>query len=285
MTTDTPVYPVTEAAQRAFAGTPDPRFRQIVTSLLHHLHAFVTEVELTPQEWAAGIDFLTRTGQTCTDIRQEFILLSDTLGVSVLVDEIANPKAPPATPSSVLGPFYTHDAPEIGIGESIAKTARGELTYVHGTIHDLQGQPIANALVEAWETDGEGLYDNQYAVRDEPDYRGYLHSGPDGRYAFYAVKAVSYSIPTDGPVGEMLRAGARLSMRPAHLHLKVTADGYAPLTTSAYTAGDPYIDCDAVFGVKPELVTSYQPYDPAKHGVLDPAPVYVLAFDVVLPPA
>jgi len=285
MTTDTPVYPVTAAAERAFAGAPDPRFRQVMDALVRHLHAFVAEVELTPQEWATAIDFLTRTGQTCTDIRQEFILLSDTLGVSVLVDEIANPKPPPATPSSVLGPFYTHDAPEIAIGDTIAKSGRGELTFVRGTVRDVTGAPIPHALVEAWETNGDGLYDNQYAVRDAPDYRGYLHTAPDGTYAFYAVKPVSYSVPTDGPVGEMLRASGRLSMRPAHLHLKVSADGYAPLTTSVYTAGDPYIDKDAVFGMKPELIRTYRPYESAVHGRLDPAPVYVLDFDVVLPPA
>ena len=285
MTSDTALLPVSEAARRAFAGTPDPRFRQIITALVEHLHAFVTEVELTPAEWEAGIDFLTRTGKTCTDIRQEFILLSDTLGVSVLVDEIANPKVPPATPSSVLGPFYTHDAPEIEQGGMITKDVKGELTYVHGTVRDLQGKPIAGALVETWETNGDGLYDNQYEVREEPDYRGFLYTGADGGFAFYAVKPVSYSIPTDGPVGEMLRAGARLSMRPAHLHLKISADGFAPLTTSAYTAGDPYIDCDAVFGVKPELIRSYQQYDPQRHGALATKPKFVLDFDVVLPPA
>jgi protocatechuate 3,4-dioxygenase beta subunit len=192
---------------------------------------------------------------------------------------------PPATPSSVLGPFYTHDAPEIEQGGMITKDVKGELTYVHGTVRDLQGKPIAGALVETWETNGDGLYDNQYEVREEPDYRGFLYTGADGGFAFYAVKPVSYSIPTDGPVGEMLRAGARLSMRPAHLHLKISADGFAPLTTSAYTAGDPYIDCDAVFGVKPELIRSYQQYDPQRHGALATKPKFVLDFDVVLPPA
>jgi protocatechuate 3,4-dioxygenase beta subunit len=285
MTTDTSLLAVTEAARSRVAETPDPRLRQIMTALIDHLHAFVTEVKLTPAEWMTAIDFLTRVGQTCTDLRQEFILLSDTLGVSVLVDEIANPKPPPATPSSVLGPFYTHDAPEIAHGESIARSGIGELTYVRGTIRDLRGAPIGGALIEAWETDGEGLYDTQYAERGDPDYRGFLRSGSDGTYAFFAVKPVSYSIPTDGPVGEMLRATKRLSMRPAHLHLKVSADGYAPLTTSAYTAGDPYIDRDAVFGVKPELIRTYQPYDAARHGTIDPVPQWVLDFDVVLPPA
>ncbi|HTW85729.1 MAG TPA: dioxygenase [Candidatus Sulfotelmatobacter sp.] len=285
MTTDTPVLPVTESALARAGMTPDPRLREIMTSLIGHLHAFVTEVKLTPDEWTAAISFLTRTGHACTDLRQEFILLSDTLGVSVLVDEMANPKPPPATPSSVLGPFYTHDAPEIAHGDTIARSGKGELTYVRGTVRDMQGKPIPGALVEAWETDGEGTYDTQYAVREAPDYRGYLHTGPDGRYAFYAVKPVSYSVPTDGPVGEMLRAAGRLSMRPAHLHLKVSAAGYEPLTTSAYTAGDPYIDADAVYGVKPELIRTYEPYKPEAHGALDPAPQWVLDFDIVLPAA
>jgi len=238
----------------------DPRLLEIFSALVRHLHAFVREVRLTPDEWMTGIDFLTRTGQKCDAIRQEFILLSDVLGVSMTVDDVAHAEVPPnATESSALGPFYTDDAPEIAQGETIARSGKGESVLVRGRVLDVRGKPIAGALVETWETDGEGSYDTQYANRTEPDYRGWLHTLADGSFSFVAVKPVSYSIPTDGPAGEMLRATRRGTMRPAHLHLKLSAPGYRPLATSIYSADDPYLFEDAVFGAKSSLVEEYRP--------------------------
>ena len=251
---------VTAQTLRSLEHCEDPRLREIVSALVRHLHAFVREVRLTPDEWMTGIDFLTRTGQKCDAIRQEFILLSDVLGVSMTVDDVAHAEVPSnATESSALGPFYTDDAPEIAQGETIARSGKGESVLVRGRVLDVRGEPIGGALVETWETDGEGLYDTQYANRGEPDYRGQLRTNADGTFSFVAVKPVSYSIPTDGPAGEMLRATRRGTMRPAHLHLKLGAPGYRPVATSIYTAGDPYLFHDAVFGAKTSLVEEYRP--------------------------
>jgi protocatechuate 3,4-dioxygenase beta subunit len=251
---------ITAQTLRSLERCDDPRLREIVTALIRHLHAFVRETKLRPEEWMTGIDFLTRTGQKCDAIRQEFILLSDVLGVSMTVDDVAHEGAPPnVTESSALGPFYTDDAPEIAEGDTIARSGKGEPVQVRGRVLDVRGKPIARALVEAWETDGEGLYDTQYANRAEPDYRGRLRTLADGTFSFVAVKPVSYSIPTDGPAGEMLRATRRGTMRPAHLHLKIGAPGFRPVATSIYSAGDPYLFHDAVFGAKTSLVEEYRP--------------------------
>ncbi len=282
-TASTAADDITSAALQSAQTAPDPRLRAIMTALLEHLHAFVREVELTPAEWLQAIDFLTRTGQTCTELRQEFILLSDTLGVSMLVDAVANPRLPPATESSVLGPFHTADAPEIANGATIARGAKGERTLVRGRILDVRGNPVPGARIETWETDGDGFYDTQYAQRGEPDYRATLHADEAGRFWFYAVKPVSYPIPTDGPGGEMLRALQRSAMRPAHLHFTISAAGLAPIVTALYTAGDPYLEIDAVFGVRPSLVTVYEPYDPARHGTTaEEPPRWVVEHDFVL---
>ena len=251
---------VTAQTLRSLEHCGDPRLREIVTALVEHLHAFVRETKLTPDEWMAGVDFLTRTGQKCDAIRQEFILLSDVLGVSMTVDDVAHADVPPnVTESSALGPFYTDDAPQIAEGETIARSGKGEPLLVRGRVLDVRGKPVADALVEAWETNGEGLYDTQYATRVEPDYRGHLRASAEGTFTFIAVKPVSYSIPTDGPAGEMLRALRRGTMRPAHLHLKISAPGYRTLATSIYSAGDPYLFEDAVFGAKSSLVEEYRP--------------------------
>ena len=223
---------VTEQALRSLDACPDARLREIVSSLVSHLHAFAREVRLTPDEWTAGMAFLTATGQTCTPLRQEFYLLSDTLGLTMAVDEIAH-------------------------GDTIARGGVGESLLVEGVVRDTFGKPIADALVEAWETDGDGLYDTQYADRVEPDYRGSVRADANGAYAFRAVKPVSYAIPTDGPVGAMLVALGRSAMRPAHLHIKATAAGKRPLITSLYTSDDPHLATDAVFGVRPSLVVEY----------------------------
>jgi len=284
---NTSIDTVTDAVLASISPDTSPRLRQIYGSLMKHLHEFVREVELTPDEWLAGIKFLTATGQKCDAIRQEFILLSDTCGVSMLVDALANRKSGGATESTVIGPFYTDDAPEIPLEASIASDGKGEPLIVRGRVTDAAGTPIPGAIVEAWETDGDGYYDTQYEIREVPDCRGYVRAAADGRYAFRAVLPVEYSIPTDGPVGVMLRSLGRESMRPAHLHFKVSADGFVPVITSIFVDGDTYLDGDAVFGVKSSLIEPFVRHDSAEeaaaHGVN--APFYTLARDFVLVPA
>ncbi len=262
MTESVPRIPsdVTAQTLRSAESCEDARLREIRSALVGHLHAFVREVRLTPAEWMAAVDFLTRTGQRCDALRQEFILLSDTLGASMVVDEVAHDGLPATvTESSALGPFHTDDAPEIAYGETIARRAKGEPVRVRGHVLDMRERPIAGALVEMWETDGEGRYDTQYAERVEPDCRGFLRTNDEGAFEFVAVKPVSYAIPGDGPVGEMLRALRRGMMRPAHLHVRIEAPGYRTLVTAIYSAGDPYLACDAVFGAKSSLVEAYRP--------------------------
>ncbi|TBU65983.1 aromatic compound dioxygenase [Dichomitus squalens] len=238
--------------------TPDDRKRFLLRNLVAHLHSFVRETSLTTAEWDQTIKFLTRVGQTCTPIRQEFILLSDVLGVSALVDAINNPPENGATESSVLGPFFTEDAPDVANGDSIASEGKGEYMYVEGRVLSVDGTPIPNATVETWETDANGFYDTQYTTRDRPDCRGRLHSDQDGHFGYRAVVPVAYPIPGDGPVGDLLLGIGRHNMRPNHLHLMIEAPGYRKLTTAFYPEGDLYLESDAVFGVKKSLVVKLQ---------------------------
>jgi len=207
------------------------------------------------------INFLTRTGQTCTPIRQEFILLSDVLGVSALVDGLNNPTVSGGTASSVLGPFFTEDAPDVSIGDSIASEGKGEYMYVEGRILDTSGKHIPNASIETWETDSEGFYDTQYSDRTRPDCRGRIRSDGQGRYGYRAVVPVAYAIPGDGPVGELLGHLNRHNMRPNHLHVSIEAPGYRKLVTALYPKGDKWLSSDAVFGVKSSLVVDLKDVD------------------------
>ncbi|CAA7268866.1 unnamed protein product [Cyclocybe aegerita] len=245
---------ITENVLAMNANCPDERMKFIFQSLVTHLHDFVRETSLTTEEWMTAINFLTETGKMCTDIRQEFILLSDTLGVSTLVDSINNAKPPGATEPSVLGPFFTEDAHDVPNGESIASEGKGDYMYVEGRVLNMEGQPIANAVLDTWETDGHGHYDTQYDNRTEPDCRGRLRTAGDGSFAYRAVVPVSYPIPSDGTVGKMVTKLGRHVFRPAHLHIQVQAPGYEKLTTSLYFKGDPYLTSDAVFGVKTSLI-------------------------------
>jgi hydroxyquinol 1,2-dioxygenase len=236
-------------------GAGDVRFGAIAASLIRHLHAFVRETELTEEEWLAGIRFLTATGHKCDERRQEFILLSDTLGVSMLVDTINHRKPSGASETTVLGPFYLPDARDLPMGSNIAKDIAGTPTFFSGRVLDVGGAPIAGAVLDVWQVDGDGLYDVQ---RPGASYaRGRFITGADGRYAFRTVKPVSYSIPTDGPVGVMLRAMGRHPFRPAHVHLIVSAPGYGAVTTHLFVKGDPYLDTDAVFAVKESLIVDF----------------------------
>jgi protocatechuate 3,4-dioxygenase beta subunit len=247
---------LTEQVVASAAGCEDARLRFVFERLVRHLHAFVEEVRLTPEEWLAGVQFLTATGHKCDDRRQEFMMLSDTLGVTSLVDEIAHCASAGGTESSVLGPFYAENPPEIERGESIAAPGRGVPLDVRGSVRDADGRGIPGALLDVWGTDGEGLYDSQHAER-VVDCRGRVRTADDGSFAFRTVVPQSYSIPTDGPVGAMLQRLGRHTFRPAHLHFRISADGFAALTTAIYAAGDPYLASDAVFGVRQSLVEEF----------------------------
>ena len=235
----------------------DARLQFVFASLVRHLHAFVDEVGLTQAEWLAGVQFLTATGHTCDAFRQEFMLLSDTLGVTSLVDEIAHRASTGASESSVLGPFYTENPPEVQRGESIAAPGEGIPLVVRGRVRDTGGAGIADAVLDVWGTDGSGLYDSQHP--DHPvDCRGRIQTASDGSFAFRTVLPQSYSIPTDGPVGAMLQRLGRHTFRPAHLHFRISAAGFQPLTTAIYAAGDPYLASDAVFGVRASLIDEFR---------------------------
>jgi len=239
----------------------NPRTKFVFSRLITHLHQFVEETSLTTEEWMTAINFLTRTGQTCTPIRQEFILLSDVLGVSALVDGLNNPAVAGGTASSVLGPFLTEDAPDVSTGDSIASEGKGDYMYVEGRVLDIHGKPVPNASIETWETDSEGFYDTQYSDRTRPDCRGRLRSDDQGRYGYRAVVPVAYAIPGDGPVGELLLHLNRHNMRPNHIHIIIEAPGYRKLVSALYPQGDKWLSSDAVFGVKKSLVVDLKDID------------------------
>ncbi|TFK86370.1 aromatic compound dioxygenase [Polyporus arcularius HHB13444] len=238
--------------------TKDSRKQFLFKNLLVHLHQFINETSLTTEEWMDAIQFLTRVGQKCTDIRQEFILLSDVLGASALVDAINNPPVQGGTESSVLGPFFTEDAPDVANGESIASEGKGDPMFVEGRVLSTDGTPIPNAVIETWETDADGFYDTQYATREKPDCRGRVRSDKDGWFGYRAVVPVAYPIPGDGPVGDLLVGTGRHNMRPNHLHMMVEAPGFRKLTTAWYPEGDGFLESDAVFGVKKSLVVKLE---------------------------
>ena len=248
---------ITAAVVDRYQNTPDPRLKQIMTSLVKHLHDFVRDVELTEDEWATAVDFLTRTGQLCTDKRQEFILLSDTLGISMLVDAINHRFAAGATESTVLGPFYVQNPPEAALGSDIRGEAEGEPLYVDGSIHSDDGKPVAGAIVDVWHSDAEGFYDVQLPDLEEPTLRARFHCDSQGRFRFWTILPRYYPIPHDGTVGEMLKASARHPYRPAHVHFKIMADGHETLVTHLFVDGDQYLDTDAVFAVKNSLIRDF----------------------------
>ncbi|WP_232668672.1 intradiol ring-cleavage dioxygenase [Pseudonocardia sp. TRM90224] len=274
---------VTDEVVASFAETKDERLREVVQSLTRHLHAFAREVRLTQEEWEAGIGFLTRVGHITDDRRQEFILLSDVLGLSMLTVGINAPASAAATESTVFGPFFVENAPQVQLGGDIAHGAKGRPCWVSGTVTSTDGAPIAGARIEVWEADEDGLYDVQYEG-DRTAGRGWLAAGPDGEYRFWSVLPSSYGIPDDGPVGDLLAATSRGSMRPAHLHFKVDAPGYRTLITHIFVAGDEHLDRDAVFGVKESLVVDFVEHGPgtAPDGKEMAGPWSSVQFDIVL---
>ena len=270
----------------SFSSTPDPRTKELVEALTRHLHAFLRETRLTEEEWKRAIDFLTDVGHLTDDRRQEFILLSDVLGASMQTITINNEASANATEATVFGPFFVEDSPGVGLGSDISGGAPGEPCWVEGTVADTEGRPVADALLEVWEADADGLYDVQYDD-DRVAARGHLRTGPDGRYRFWAVTPTPYPIPDDGPVGALLRATGRSPMRASHLHLMVVADGYRTLVTHVFPRGDPYLDSDSVFGVRESLVVDVDRKvagTPTPDGRDVAGPWSRIAFDLVLAP-
>lgn len=249
---------LTEIVLARHAGADNPRLKQIMTSLVQHLHAFAREVSLTEDEWFAGVRFLTEIGHITDDKRQEFILLSDTLGLSMLVTAMNNRKPHGCTESTVLGPFFVDGAPEFQNGDDMANGAKGEPCFVSGRVTALDGSPIPGAAIEVWQADSDGFYDVQYQGETAAQARGKLRSLPDGSFHFRSITAESYPIPYDGPVGRMLEALGRHPWRPAHLHFMIEAPGYDRLITHVFRSGDQYLDSDAVFGVRSSLIADWK---------------------------
>jgi len=255
---------ITAAALASFDSTPDPRLREIMRSLVQHLHAFITDVQLTEEEWSTAIAVLTATGHITDDKRQEFILWSDVLGASMLVDALAHPAdSTGATESTVLGPFWFPDAPRREFGESLSSEegAGGVPAYVYGRVTDTSGRPIAGAELDVWQNGADGLYTVQRPEAPEDHLRGRYLTREDGSYAFIGVRPLPYTVPNDGPVGNMLRATERHPWRPAHIHMIVSADGYQKLVTHIFDAQSDYLDSDAVFAVKGSLVRDFEARD------------------------
>jgi hydroxyquinol 1,2-dioxygenase len=272
---------ITAAVLARMDECQDPRFKQVMTSLVTHLHQFVRDVKLTDAEWFNAIGFLTDVGKTCTDKRQEFILLSDTIGVSILVITLNHPASGGATDSTVQGPYYWDGAPELPNGADLAVGVKGEPAYYSGRVLSSDGKPIAGALLDIWSGDGEGTYDMQMESDVGMKARGRIRTDAEGRYSFRSIKPEYYPVPTDGPVGRMLDKMGRHPMRPGHIHMKVSAPGHATITTHLFAAGSPYIDSDAVFGVKESLVTAFTKHPPgaAPDGKRMETPYYVVNYD------
>ncbi|WP_246799869.1 dioxygenase [Rhizobium indicum] len=242
----------------------NPRLGAVMACLVKHLHNFAREIELTQEEWEFGVDFLTRTGQICTQERQEFILLSDTLGLSMLVDAVNNRRPEGATENTVFGPFHVEGAPVRQMGDQICLDGKGESCLFIGRVLDLDGNPVEGARIDVWSDNAEGYYDVQQPdLQPKWNNRSVFVTGPDGRYSFVGIKPVSYPIPDDGPVGNMLAALGRHPFRPAHMHYMVRADGFQKLVTHTFVGGDPYLESDTVFGVKKTLVA---PFERVEHG-------------------
>jgi len=263
----------------------DERLRQVMAVVIRKLHEAVKEIEPTPEEWMKAILFLTETGQMCNEWRQEFILLSDVTGVSMLVDAINNRKPSGASENTVLGPFHVANAPMLPMGANICLDQKGEDLVIHGRILDIEGKPIAGAMLDVWQANDEGFYDvQQKGIQPDFNLRGRFLTGDDGRYWFRAVKPKFYSIPADGPVGKLLHALGRHPFRPAHLHFIISADGFETVTTHIFDPDDPHIDTDAVFGVKESLLADFRLVgDPARARELGfKSPFWEVDYDFVL---
>jgi hydroxyquinol 1,2-dioxygenase len=272
---------ITAAVIARLADCKDARFKQVMTSLITHLHDFVRDVKLTEEEWINAIMFLTATGKTCTEKRQEFILLSDTLGVSILVISLNHPPEEGSLESTVLGPYYWEGAPEYPHGANLAKGVKGEPAFYSGRVLDTEGKPIANALLDIWSGDGDGNYDMQMEGDVGMLARGKIRTDAQGRYSFRSIKPTYYPVPTDGPVGVMLRKMGRHPNRPGHIHMIVSAPGYHAVTTHLFVANSEYLDSDAVFGMKESLVAKFNRHPSGKmpNGDVMNEPFYTVEYD------
>jgi hydroxyquinol 1,2-dioxygenase len=279
-------FTITNLVNRQVAAQAPRRLAEVMSSLTQHLHDFARAVQLSEDELMAGIQFLTEVGRMCDDRRQEFILLSDVLGLSMLVTAQNNRKPAGCTEATVFGPFHVEDSPHHALGDDIANGARGEPCYVRGVVRGLDGMPVPGARLEVWQADADGYYDVQYAGQDEARARATLTAGPDGDYRFRSIVANSYPIPHDGPVGQLLAALGRHPWRPAHLHFMISAGGYETLITHVFRQGDKYLDSDAVFGVRDSLIAEWIRHPPghAPDGSVLSTPFYTLDFDFVLNP-
>lgn len=284
---------LTQDVVDAFARTPDARLRVLMTSLVKHVHAFAREVDLKPEEWLAGLKFLTATGQISTDKRPEFILLSDTLGLSMMVVALAQARASgqpqgalAATEATVEGPFFWPGAPEMPLGADIAEGVPGEPTLYMGRVTDVNGKPLVGALLDVWSGDGDGKYDVQLSAEPTMKARARLRTDAEGRYWFWSIRPNYYPVPDDGTVGDMLRATNRNINRPGHIHMMVSADGHVPLTTHIFVAGSPHIDEDVVFGKRDSLVVEFDKHPPGKavDGREMKVPYHSASFDFRLVP-
>ncbi|HSW19845.1 MAG TPA: dioxygenase [Ramlibacter sp.] len=288
---------IAQAVVDRMADAKDPRFKEVMAALVKHAHAFAQEVQLTPDEWMAGIQFLTKTGQMCDDKRQEFILLSDTLGVSMLVVAMEQargaahyqPKPGDIAPTeaTVLGPFYWDGAPVLPAGADIAADAPGERAWYHGRVTGIGGEPVANCALDVWSGDAEGFYDLQKGADAPMQLRARFHTDVDGHYSFWSIKPTYYPVPDDGPVGKMLRGLGRHPNRPGHMHTMLNAPGYQPLVTHLFDADSPYIESDAVFGVRDSLIVQFgkHPAGAAPDGRVLDKPWYDCQYDFHLVPA
>jgi hydroxyquinol 1,2-dioxygenase len=289
---------ITQAVLGRLAEDTDPRFREIITCVVRHAHALVRELDLKPDEWIRAIQFLTDVGQTCDAKRQEFILLSDTLGISMLVVQLEQARrsaqaladkrtrvAP--TEATVQGPFYWEGAPVLPLGSDIRQDMPGEPAYYSGRVTDTQGHPVVRCCVDVWSGDGEGVYDMQKGDDTGMKLRARFHTDGEGRYYFWSIKPTFYPVPDDGPVGDMLRAMGRHPNRPGHIHMMVYRDGYVPLTTHLFAADSPYLDSDAVFGVRDSLIIPFERHErgAAPDGRTLDQPFYTARYDFALAPA
>jgi hydroxyquinol 1,2-dioxygenase len=275
---------LTDTVLERWKNIPDPRLREVMGSLIKHLHAFVRDIEPTEKEWATAIDFLTRTGKMCDEKRQEFILFSDVMGVSMLVDAINHRLETGATPTTVEGPFHVANAPTVDNGGNMAKGAPGIPCFVVGKVRDLDGRAIAGATLDLWQTDGEGFYEAQRDVT-EPWMRGIYRTQADGSYVVRTVAPIGYTIPMDGPVGELMQRTKISHMRPAHIHFCVESPGHHRLVTHLFQRDGEYIDTDVVYGVKEPLIVEFvkQPAgSKAPNGETINEPFYVINYDFVL---
>jgi len=277
-------WTITGAVLKAQGGSSNARLKTVMDSLVRHLHDFAREVQLTEEEWSSGIDFLTRVGKITDDKRQEFILLSDVLGLSTLVTAQCNRRPAGCTEATVFGPFFVPNAPKYENGDDISNGATGEPCFVSGTVRGIGGEPIADARMDVWQSDDEGSYDVQRPDLDHAQGRGQLASQHDGRYHFKSIVAVPYPIPHDGPVGQMLDKLGRHPWRPAHLHFMIQALGYETLITHVFRSGGTYLESDAVFGVRSSLIADWKRHGPgmAPDGTRMEVPFYTLEYDFVL---